>query len=294
MVDPVSQEYVPSSVAHVEHPPRKALKPFVSRMLHSYGEVVHPQTFPVPPTGCHYLSFVYGTPLRIQQVDGRTPKGDSESLQTPRMFIGGQIRKYSPLCTMQGRVGLLGVEFTPTGLHRLFRVACHHLTDRVTDLRDLLPARARILEAQLMATGNTRARFSLIQQLLLELAQDAPDITHLDRAVALVEDHCGRIAVETLAQQCHLSPRQLNRQFLDGVGIGPKHFAKVIQIKHAFAALQSGRSGELQSIAQRAGYYDQAHFIHDFQRFIGTNPTAFLQHSDAFLDLYLRHRSHQD
>lgn len=271
-------------VQHREYSPPGGLKPFVNRMLHSDSEAAGPHSFPIPPTGAHYLTFVYGSPMYIRY-------GQQAPTRTPRLFVGGQVWKHCPTCHSEGRVGLVGIEFTATGLHRLFGIDCATLTDRIESLDTLLPGAGQRLEQALLEAGTTDHRFALLGQVLQSRAGTAPETPHLDRAIALIEQHRGRIEVDRLAEQSWLSRRQLNRQFLKGVGIGPKHFAKIVQLKQAFAALQNSDSGELQAIAQRAGYYDQAHFIHDFQRLIGANPSAFLQHPDPFLDIYLRTHS---
>lgn len=270
---------------HQEYPAQGPLSPFVRRILHSYSERPVELSLPVPPTGSPYLTFNYATPMTVWL-------SDNEPREAPRLFVGGQLRREFPVSKLNGQVGLLGIEFTPTGFYRLFQTDCRRLTDRMTALDQLFPQRAQKLEADLWATTPTPARVELLQACLLERVPAAVETPYLDHALELVERHRGRIGIDTLVEQSWLSARQLRRQFLKCVGIGPKHYAKIVQIKHAFAALQGSDTGELQNIAQTAGYYDQAHFIHDFQRLIGANPAAFLRHRDPFLDTYLRHHSH--
>lgn len=263
------------------------LQPFVRRMLHSYSEHPVDVRIPVPPSGSLYLTFVYDTPMTVRI-------GDSEPRPAPRLFIGGQLRREFPESRLCGRVGLLGIEFTPSGFYRLFQTDCSALTDEMTDLRALLPGAAQRLDAKLWATKSPHRRLDLLEGFLLERVPTAVETPYLDRALQLIERHRGHVGIASLAEQSGLSPRQLSRQFLKCVGIGPKHYAKIVQIKHAFVALQSSDTGELQNIALAAGYYDQAHFIHDFQRLVGMNPRAFLRHPDAFLDTYLRHHAGQN
>jgi AraC-like DNA-binding protein len=51
------------------------------------------------------------------------------------------------------------------------------------------------------------------------------------------------------------------------------------------SAQQSGilRSPE-QSLAAGCGYFDQAHFIHDFKEFSGINPTTYLTRKTEHLN----------
>ena len=65
------------------------------------------------------------------------------------------------------------------------------------------------------------------------------------------------------------------------LGLTPKlfsrvsRFQKVIQTAHALDDINWTR------IALDCGYYDQAHFIHDFQAFAGITPSEYLGPEDA-------------
>ena len=53
----------------------------------------------------------------------------------------------------------------------------------------------------------------------------------------------------------------------------------------------------VRSLALDHGFFDQAHFIHDFRRFVAMDPGAFLRDDSQFLRTYLgndsRHGSKQ-
>lgn len=276
----------PQDLWHVEYAPSEALRPFVRRILQTDSIRHGRHIIRVPPSGATYLTYVYGAAEVFRF-------GDEPPQLAPPLFVGGQLKRYMPVAEVRGDVGLVGVEFTPTGLFRLFHQDCSVLADRITPFADLLPRLARRLSERLAASRNSDDRIAVFDSLLRERVDAAADAADVEQALALIQQHDGRISVQALALQCRTSSRQLNRRFLKKVGVSPKHFAKVVQVKTTIQALQAADRGTLQDIAQRAGYYDQAHFIRDVQRLVGTNPMAFLRTRDPFLEMYLRRHKGQ-
>lgn len=266
---------------HEEPPTAEPLKPFVNRRMHTCSEANADFCMTLPPTGVMYLTFVYGDEMTLQY-------GDSAAYTSPRLFIGGQVRRYMPVSRIPGRVGLMGVEFSSTGFYRLFHQDCSELTDRATPLRELVPEAADHLERQMARATDNDLPMALLQEFLLERVSDALATPVVDEAVNRIEQARGCISVGEVAGHCGLGVRQLHRHFLKVVGIGPKHFAKSVQIKQALFAIERGSAGELTALAQHTGYFDQAHFVRDFQRMIGTNPLGFLHSGDPFLKTYMK------
>ena len=80
-----------------------------------------------------------------------------------------------------------------------------------------------------------------------------------------------------LAGELGLSTRQLERRFRTHVGLGPKLFARLTRFQHAWRT--AGCASSLAALAARAGYFDQAHLVRDFQEFAGIAPGAYAPHS---------------
>ncbi len=268
------------SLLHEEPPVPEALQPYISRCLHTYSEAETGFFMVLPPTGVMYLTLVYGDEMTLQY-------GDAAATPSPRLFVGGQVRRVLPVSRISGRVGLMGVEFTPTGFYRLFQLDCSAFADRATPLSELMPARAANLESQLISEADSALRMERLQGFLLEKASSAVEAPVVEKAVQRIEQDYGCISMDAVARHCGIGTRQLRRLFLSVVGVGPKHFAKTVQIKRTLLAIEQANAGELAVLAQSAGYFDQAHFIHDFQRLIGTNPIAFLRSGHPFFKTYI-------
>lgn len=272
----------PSELKHEELTFDQRLAPFIVRRMRTWTEEPVKFQMPLPPSGSIFITLVYADPMTLALTADRPE-------WTPDIFIGGQLRRTTPVSRVNGRVGITGFEFTATGFHRLFGVDCQAFTDVARPLSDAADTGA--LSRALAGATDVHEKMEALHAWLLDRVPQALPPTVIDEAVAHVEHEHGCVSVAELAERCHLGERQLNRRFLREVGIGPKHFAKIVQIRQALLTMERGNEGELQALAQRNGYFDQAHFINDFQRLIGTNPLAFLEAGDSFMRTYMKHHA---
>lgn len=75
-----------------------------------------------------------------------------------------------------------------------------------------------------------------------------------------------------------------SRNFEKVVGLRPKSFARVCKFQKVVNLIEQQNQVEWTSIAYECGYYDQAHFIKEFQTFSGLNPSAYLTQRGDYLN----------
>ncbi|MFJ8079819.1 helix-turn-helix domain-containing protein [Streptomyces sp. NPDC096205] len=78
--------------------------------------------------------------------------------------------------------------------------------------------------------------------------------------------------VQETARRLAVSERQLRNLFTDGVGLSPKHYARINRVRHVLARAATGTWADL---AADTGYYDQSHMTADFRTLMGVPPRAF-------------------
>jgi len=168
-----------------------------------------------------------------------------------------------------GPTASLLVRFTPQGATCL-GVPASDLANHSAPLDVLIgPARARQARERLLDARNADDRRAIVEQLLLDLPF-APDPV-IERALRLLDSAPDESAsVARVARSVSLSERQLERRFLQRVGITPKHFASLRRFERAVALARTAPS--LTAAALEAGYYDQSHFIREVRRFAGATP----------------------
>ena len=100
----------------------------------------------------------------------------------------------------------------------------------------------------------------------------------LDKRVTLsikaIELSNGGISVKELSQKAKLSQKQLSRLFVGKVGLTPKKFARVIRFFHTHRHLTHEGMSNLCIKVLEKGYYDQAHFNHEYKMLTGVNPNS--------------------
>lgn len=176
----------------------------------------------------------------------------------------------------------IGIHFKPGGAFPFLPVPAGELQNELVSL-DLLWGQAvfswrdQLLDARL----STR-QFPLMEQLLLSMAGEAasrhPAVEHvLDFYSA--ED--GGRPLTHITDQIGLSSRRLRQLFADQVGLTPKRYGRVRRFQKALTLINRAESVDWVDIALACGYYDQAHFAHEFRTLAGLTPTAYLAAGQA-------------
>ena len=91
--------------------------------------------------------------------------------------------------------------------------------------------------------------------------------------------------VNQLAEHLNTSTVTLRKQFQEHIGMSPKDLIRLSRIK---ASLNSPIAPEdtLTALSYRLGYFDQAHFIHEFKSTIGLAPKAYFSNKQLLFDFY--------
>ena len=79
-----------------------------------------------------------------------------------------------------------------------------------------------------------------------------------------------------------LSAKRFIERFKIEVGLTPKRYCRVRRFQRALALANRGRRVDWTGVALDCGYFDQAHFIHDFRSFAGLTPTEYLAARTSF------------
>ena len=207
-----------------------------------------------------------GAPIRV-----RAPEGEWATHASG--FFAGLHDTYAITETGGAQRGVQ-IDLTPVGAHLLLRLPMHHLTHRVVSLEDLLDRPGLDLHEQLASATHHTQRFAALDAFFLTRVDDAlSPVPSITRALARLKSTQGAVSINTLTGELGCSRRYLNRGFQEHVGVSPKLLARILRFNHAVELSATPRSWA--EISQRAGYYDQAHMIRDFQQFAGAAPTEF-------------------
>jgi len=216
------------------------------------------------------LIFNLGPPIAV-----RTSATRGEWDRQQEGFVAGLDDTYA-LVESSGRQSGIEVYLTPIGARLVTGVPMRHLMGRVVALDDLFGALAGLVREQVLEASTWDDRFAIVDSFLLARIADAePPPATLAWALSRLHATRGALEIGSLTDELGCSRRYLIGLFNDHVGLPPKLFARVLRFEHALELADSGSLGWAE-IAQRCGYYDQAHMIGDFQQFTGHSPAAYV------------------
>ena len=172
---------------------------------------------------------------------------------------------------------VVGVQFAPGGAYPFFRMPASEAEGLSIDLTDLWHGRAGEIRERILAAATVDAMLATLERCMLQLLIRPPEL-HPAVAYALQQfAHPSFPArVNTVTGRIGLSSRRFIELFHRQVGLTPKVFCRVHRFQQALQTVHGQQEVDWAQVALECGYYDQAHFIHDFRFFSGLTPSAYL------------------
>ncbi len=186
--------------------------------------------------------------------------------------FGVGTRKFEVL--LEGRGQVVGAKFKPGAFHPFLRRPVSELTDRMVPLDEVFGGGGAALEESVLADEDDARQIALIEAYLRPHIP-APDdnVTAVLRVIEAALADREITTVEELAERSGVAERTLQRLFRKYVGVSPKWVIQRFRLHEAVARAEEGATIDWASLAHELGYFDQAHFIHDFKAQVGRSPT---------------------
>ncbi|MGC4232923.1 MAG: AraC family transcriptional regulator [Niabella sp.] len=162
----------------------------------------------------------------------------------------------------------------PFAARLFFDVNTQKLNDDCADLSKIKGAAIENSLEALATSSPISRKTEIIAKCLSELAREKgmKEYQKIQRAIQIIQDHKGLIAVQELAKRLDTTERTLRRKFNHYVGISPKKFAKIIQFQTSLDQISTGDFSKLTDVVYENGYADQSHFIRNIRKFTGKRP----------------------
>jgi AraC-like DNA-binding protein len=222
------------------------------------------------PDGCIELAFILGDDIK------RYTSEDQFILQPRAMVLGQTIEPFYIKPT--GYVNTFAISFYPYGFANFITEPIKNLVNKETSI-DLLfdEVSAKEIKLKIIKAKNTKERIGIIEEFLFDKLNDHKTIDNIVKnTIDTLLLTKGRAKINKILKKDLSKRRQLERKFLDQIGISPKQLGKVIRLQSALKILLNVDKESLTDIAYSSEYYDQSHFIKDFKEFTGISPKDFL------------------
>ncbi|MBL8553817.1 MAG: AraC family transcriptional regulator [Phenylobacterium sp.] len=243
---------------YAEFPAPEALAPYVHCLWVFEGPATG-EAQRIAPDGRSELIFHWRTPY-LERVGG-------DWRPQPGMLFAGQLTRPLHLLAREP-AGVVGVRFRTSGAPAYLRSHANPFTDKRIAIGD---------PPDLGGAPDEAARLALVAAHV----EARIDARFHDRAIAVVvarlRESDGRLSQAELCETARLSPRVLQRRFVNAVGVPPRMLASIVRFRRVFEALEAPKVASWTDAAQAAGYFDHPKMARDFRRFLGCTPGEFVK-----------------
>jgi AraC-like DNA-binding protein len=171
---------------------------------------------------------------------------------------------------------VFGIQFRAGGSFPFFRMPSSEIVNSEVPLDCVWSGAAEAMRDRLLEAKSIPAMFAAAEDVLMRQLARPPE---LHPAVAFAAQRFSAnphtATVASVLKSIGLSHRRFSQLFQAQTGLTPKAFCRVRRFQRVLHCIHAARDVEWARIALDCGYYDQAHFIHDFQSFSGFTPSGY-------------------
>jgi AraC-like DNA-binding protein len=178
----------------------------------------------------------------------------------------------------------VGVHFKPWGLAPFLPMPAAELCDQPATVEEVW-GRLTIAELRdrLATAAGPHEMLTLLEDQLMRRLSETAGLGLVRHTSGVIARATGAVAIGDLSVAAGVSSTHLAQRFKEVIGITPKRLARTYRFAATVFAIDPAGPVDWLEIAGRAGYYDQAHFGHDFRTFTGLTPTRYLDVRRRFL-----------
>ena len=178
----------------------------------------------------------------------------------------------------------VGVHFKPWGLAPFLPMPAAELCDRPVTVEEVWgrPTVAELRDRLATAAG-PHEMLTLLEDQLMRLVCETAGLGLVRHTSSVIAAATGAVAIGDLSVAAGVSSTHLAQRFKEVVGVTPKRLARTYRFTATVLAIDPAGPVDWRELAGRAGYYDQAHFGHEFRAFTGLTPTRYLDVRRRFL-----------
>lgn len=202
-------------------------------------------------------------------------KSPELSHHTRGCLISGPRSEYFVIDTAQ-QLSSMGVHFKPGGAFPFLGMPASELQDQQVGLEDLWGRAAGEMRERILEATTVDARLAVLEKCLTEMAPSLERHPAVQFALNEFQPGLGIRNVAEVTGQIGMSAKRFIQVFGKEVGLTPKLFCRVRRFQRVLGSIAKRQQIDWADVAVSTGYFDQAHFIHDFRAFSGLNPSAYM------------------
>lgn len=123
------------------------------------------------------------------------------------------------------------------------------------------------IEKRLFDVNDIRQLIPIAEKVLLDHFRENHQNPIVFQAVSRILKTRGNLTMTDLNQEVLTSSRQLERLFLEYIGVSPKSMASMVRYQYLWNELLYHKDFNIADAVYQYGYSDQAHLCHDFKKY---------------------------
>lgn len=176
-----------------------------------------------------------------------------------------------------------GVSFRAGGLPAFFRLPPEETRDIDIPLEALWGrAVTGELRDRLLETRSPQAVLDTLHEVLLRQRLDRATHPAVILALDVFRREPRLARIDEVSRTAGLSQKRFIERFTRAVGVTPKRFCRLQRFQQTTMRIHRGVAINWAQLALECGYFDQAHFNHEFREFAGLTPTRYLAQRGPF------------
>ena len=190
------------------------------------------------------------------------------------LIMGQFTKRFSS--TISGRVDSIGIQFSPTGLYRLFRKPMNGFANTICYLKEFAGWHSS-MRNELERAGSPEERMAILEKYLMQnlFLEKSGSLETVEQAARLMRDSNAALSLTQLCKETGMSERSMQRYFMNYIGVSPKSFMRIARFNAVTKLIEQDKPVSWQDILAETGYFDPAHFTHDFKSITGKTPSEY-------------------
>jgi AraC-like DNA-binding protein len=180
---------------------------------------------------------------------------------------------------------MIGVHFRPGGAYPFFNFPVSELNNITIEMDCLWNTEIHSIRDAILNTECVENKFRILEKYFLQKGKQKLEPNMLvSYAIDQLQQSPQVWTIEQLARKTGITQKHLISLFKKYAGLSPKLFARISKFQKVIQLVEKEQKVSWTPLAYECGYYDQAHFIKEFQAFSGINPSSYLAERGDYIN----------
>ncbi len=225
----------------------------------------------VIPTGNIFILFELDNTERNTFDNNLKPNGTFRNV-----WVSGTHSSYINISAIKNSEMLI-VQFKPMGAYPFFRFPIHTMTDTVQQAENFFGENILKIRDEIIQNKNVNDKFHIVEKWLLQMLDENKTVPQELVDVLIKIQNQPFSKHNELLKDYPKTQKHLIQQFKKYSGLTPKSMHRIIRFNKLLETINKKKEIVWTDIVYETGYADQSHFIKDFQKFCGFNPSKYIK-----------------